>query len=212
MENTFQTSFIPKKPITPVKSIRRGPLGIFPVLATTILVVAVISSIGLFFYRSYLEKQKDNLSLSLANIKDSFKEEVIMDLELFDERVNASRDILSSHLVLSPLFSLLGELTIPSIQYTKFEHETNEKGFTVKISGISKDYKSIALQADVFNGDKGRYFKNVIFSNLVKTKTNDVTFDLGFTVDPSLLSYESNILIKQNSITDNSLLDNSISN
>lgn len=212
MENTFQTSFIPKKPITPIKSIRRGPLGIFPVLATTILVVTILASIGLFFYRTYLEKQKENLSASLASIKDSFKAEVIMDLELFDDRVNASKDILSSHLVLSPLFNLLGELTIPSIQYTKFEHETNEKGFIVKISGLSSDYKSIALQADVFNGDKGRYFKNVIFSNLVKNKNNEVTFDLGFIVDPSLLSYENDILLKQNSINDNSLLDNSISN
>ncbi len=72
---------------------------------------------------------------------------------------------------------------------------TDTSGFSVKLSGVAEDYKSIALQADVFNSDKGRSFKNVVFSNLARDKNGNVTFDLQFTVDPSLLSYEKDALL-----------------
>jgi hypothetical protein len=94
------------------------------------------------------------------------------------------------------MFKLLGDLTIPSIQYTKFSHDTTDKGFIVKMSGIATDYKSIALQADVFNSDQGRSFKNVVFSNLNKDKDGGINFDVEFVVDPSLLSYEKDVLLE----------------
>lgn len=214
MNNTFQTSFIPKKPIDPLNNKRHNPIGIFPVVATISVLVMVLSAIGLFFYKGYLIKQKDNFSVSLSKIKDSFEQDTIKDLELFDKRTSAAKDVLDSHIVLSPMFNLLGELTIPSIQYTEFKHQTTDKGFQVKISGISRDYRSIALQADVFNGAKGRYFKSVIFSNLVKNEDNYVTFSLEFNVDPSLLSYENSLLLNQSQTEDSSnpLLDNTATN
>lgn len=210
MENTFQTSFIPKKPIILMNNTRRSmPIGVFPILATLILVLTILCSIGLFFYKGYLNKQKESLSISLVSIKDSFEEGTIENLESFEKRINAAKDVLASHVVLTPLFNLLGETTIPSIQYTKFEHEIKENGFYVKIIGISRDYRSIALQADVFNGEKGRYFKNVIFSNLTKNIDNSITFNLEFNVDPSLLSYEKDILINTTEVDSNKLLNNS---
>ena len=49
------------------------------------------------------------------------------------------------------------------------------------------------LQADVFSTPKGRMLENVIFSNLTKDKSNNVTFNVEFDVDPDLLSYSKNI-------------------
>ncbi|MDD3662812.1 MAG: hypothetical protein PHT84_03025 [Candidatus Pacebacteria bacterium] len=212
MENTFQTSFIPKKPITSTEAPKRKPVSLFRVLSFVLLLIMILSSVGLFVYKSYLIKQKENLSVSLSKIKDSFEQETIKDLELFDKRTSVAKEVLDGHIILSPMFNLLGELTIPSIQYNKFEHKTNEKGFFVQISGVARDYKSIALQADVFNGTKGRYFKNVIFSNLMKDKNNQVTFNLEFNVDPSLLSYENDILMNQNTSNQNLLINGSANN
>ncbi len=152
---------------------------------------------GLFFYKSYLTGQKKVLSDSLQRARATFEQDTINELELFDKRVSASKQVLNNHIVLSPMFALLGNLTIPSIQYTKFDHETTDKGFFVNISGIATDYRSIALQADAFNGAKGRSFKNVVFSNLTKDKNNHIVFDLNFTVDPSLLSYEKDTALEQ---------------
>ena len=197
MENSFQTSFIPKKPIETNDRNTKKPVSIFSIASIIILVVVALASGGLFLYKGYLNSQKDNLSTSLTKIRDSFEKDTINELELFDKRSTAAKELLNSHIVLSPVFELLGSLTIPSIQYTKFDHETTDKGFIVKMSGLARDYKSIALQADVFNSAKGRYFKNVVFSNLLKDKNNYVSFDIEFTVDPSLLSYEKNISLEQ---------------
>lgn len=196
--NSFQTSFIPKKPIdTTISSVggekRHGnPL---VSISVAIIVITMIVLGGLYFYKNYLVTQKDNLSISLDKVKNSFDQDTINELELFDKRISASGVVLSKHLVLSPMFELLGNLTIPQVQYTKFTHESKDNNFMVKMSGVSPDYKTIAMQAEIFNSAKGRLFKNVVFSNLNKDKSNNVTFDVGFSVDPSLLSYEKNILI-----------------
>ena len=166
MDNSFQTSFIPKKPITSSGSkYVRPPTSIFTVLAFLVLILVGIASGGLYLYKNYLLNQKVSLSASLEKVRESFEKDTIDELELYDKRASASRKILGGHIVLSPMFTLLGNLTIPSIQYTAFDHQTDlQQGFTVKLSGVALDYRSIALQADVFNSAKGRLFKNVVFS------------------------------------------------
>ncbi len=196
MENSFQTSFIPKKPITAASVSHRHASNLFMIFSVLILIVMGVASGGLFFYKSYLVKEKSILSASLEKVRDSFEKDTIDELELYDKRVSSSKQVLDGHIVLSPLFTLLGELTIPGVQYTKFDHQTTEKGFFVKMSGIARDYRSIALQADVFNTAKGRSFKNVVFSNLTRNKNNYVSFDVDFIVDPSLVSYQKNILLE----------------
>ncbi|MFA5827715.1 MAG: hypothetical protein WC839_04485 [Candidatus Paceibacterota bacterium] len=196
MENSFQTSFIPKKPMTSNVS-EKEPRNFFSIITTFLLVVSILISVGLFVYKIYLTKQKETLSSSLAITRDSFEKDTIDELELFDKRTESAKQILSNHIVLSPMFALLGEITIPSIQYTNFEQKTDEKGFLVNIEGMARDYRSIALQADMFNSVKGRSFKNVLFSNLMKDKNNNISFNLKFNVELDLLSYEKNDLLEQ---------------
>jgi hypothetical protein len=198
MENSFQTSFIPKKPINSSSAnTRKQPTNFFTLIAVFILLGSIVLSGGLFLYKIYLNQQIDSYSASLVKSRDFFEKDTIDELELFDKRSKAVKQVLSTHIVLSPLFELIGNLTVPSVQYTKFTHNTTDKGFSVSMSGLARDYKSIALQADVFNTAKGRFFKNVIFSNLTKDKNNYVQFDIEFDVDPSLLSYENSILVEQ---------------
>ena len=195
MENSFQTSFIPKKPIIDNGlSVKRDKtMSISMVITVSLMFIMVGSTAGLFLYKNYLTNTKDQLSGSLAKMRDSFDENTIKELETYNKRSTVARDVLKGHVVLSPLFGLLNDLTISSIQYTKFMHNTENGIFSVKMSGIATDYKSIAEQADVFNSDKGKMLKNLIFSNLTKDKNNYVTFDLEFTVDPALLNYSNNI-------------------
>ncbi len=194
MENSFQTSFIPKKPITTAAvSTYKSPTSIVTVFFVFLLVGMGVVSGGLFFYKIYLQNQEKTLSDSLATSSVGFDKSTVDELQLFDKRVTVSKQVLSSHIVMSPMFALLGQLTIPSVQYTKFSQDSNDaNGFTVKLSGAAQDYKSIALQADAFNSDQGHSFKNVVFSNLNKDTNGSITFDVSFTVDPSLLSYEKN--------------------
>lgn len=202
MENSFQTSFIPKKPITTTtgSGYSRPPTSIFTVLSFLLLVMVGLASGGLFLYKNYLIKQESILSSSLERVKETFEKNTLDELELYDKRVSAAKSVLDKHIIFSPMFALLGTITIPSVQYTNFAQDSNSQGFSVKLSGTSSDYKSIALQADAFNSAKGRLFKNVVFSNINKTKNNNVTFDIEFLVDPTLLSYEKNILAEKTQI------------
>jgi len=197
MENSFQTSFIPKKPMA-TSTTGREPRNFLSLLSIFLLIVTILASGGVFLYKSYLEKQEESLSASLALTRDSFEKETIDELELFNNRTESAAKILANHIILSSMFTRLGEITIPSVQYTSFNQQTSNSGFTVTLKGIAKDYRSIALQSDAFNTVKGRSFKNVLFSDLTRDKNNNVGFSLKFEVDPALLSYEkSNIVSSQ---------------
>lgn len=195
MENSFQTSFIPKKLIT--SNIQdKEPKNFFSLITTFLLIISILISAGLYVYKLYLTKQEETLSASLSITRNSFEQDTIDELELFDKRTQSAKTILNNHIVLSPMFVLLGEITIPSIQYTSFTQETtSDQVFEVTIKGVAQDYRSIALQADVFNSAKGSSFKNVLFSDLSKDKDNNIDFNLKFDVDPNLLSYKKNSLL-----------------
>lgn len=193
MENSFQTSFIPKKPIISggIISERRLPTSLFTVLSIIILIVVITSAIGLFFYKKYLVTQIDSLSSSIIKSQSSFDQGTINELDLFDKRTKTANTILKGHIILSPIFQNISDLTIPTVQYTNFDQQTSGNKLNIKMSGIASDYRSVALQADVFNNAKNRSFKNVIFSNISKDKSNYITFNIEFDVDPSLISYEN---------------------
>jgi len=192
MENSFQTSFIPKKPVVYSTS-NKTPKSLLVIILTFLLIVSIIASVGLFLYKSYLLKQKESYSANLLAARDSFEKGTIDELALFDKRTKFAKEILDKHLVLSPIFVLLNEITIPSVQYTSFSHKNEKNNFTVEIEGVAKDYRSIALQANMFNSEKSHSFENVLFYNLNKNKNNNISFSLKFTVKPSLFSYQNSI-------------------
>jgi hypothetical protein len=198
MENSFQTSFIPKKPISNFNQVReRHPMGILSFLAILIVAGVMFSIGGLFLYKNLLTKQKVELSKSLEASRESFEQKTIDEIEYFSKKIDVSRNILANHYILSPFFDTLEKVTIPTIQFTKFNYQVKEKDFLIQMSGIARDYTSIALQSNEFNENTNRYFKNVVFSNLVlleepKTK-GYVSFDVSFLVDQSLLSFKNNI-------------------
>jgi hypothetical protein len=199
MENSFQTSFIPKKPM--VSSLEdKEPRSLVLWIATLLLIISVVASIILFVYKIYLTKQRESSSASLLLARDSFEKDTIDELELFDKRTEAAKQVLNKHVVFSPMFALLGDITIPSIQYTNFSEQTTDKGHIVNMEGLARDYRSIALQADMFNSVKGRSFSNVLFSNLMKDKNNNISFDLKFNIGPDILSFNKNVLSEQGSL------------
>lgn len=194
MENSFQTSFIPKKPIIVNDKPKKEPTSIFSVIAIIILVLSVLISGLLFGYKFYLNNQIVELSKQLLQAKDSFEGDTIEELNLFNERTKSAKDILNNHVAFSKVFEVLGKITIPEVQYTKFESQINDKGIlVVNVNGLASDYRSIAVQADVFSSSKGSAFKNVLFSNLSKNKDNTISFNLEFNVERSVYLYSKSL-------------------
>ncbi len=194
MDNSFQTSFIPKKEISSTGA-SKEPRSLFTMIALFLFIVTLLASGGIYLYKTYLIKQESSLSSSLSKTRDTFEKDTLEELELFNKRSEAATKILAGHIVLTPLFSRLSEITIPSVQYRTFEYQSGTNAHAVSIKGIAKDYRSIAQQSDAFNTTKGRSFKNVLFSDLTRDKNNYISFNLSFEIEPELLSYEKNLMI-----------------
>ena len=189
MEPTVQTSFIPRKPLTEEHVTRERPVGIFTFVGTVLFLASIVAAGGMYFYKANLTKSYADKSAQLEAVKNTFEPGLIQDLQSLDRRLDASSDILSNHIALSPIFDELSRLTLRSVRYTKFSYEiAKDTGvIKVKMSGQSSDYNSIALQAQAFN--KSKSMKNIVFLNLTLDDHGKPSFDLEFTVDPAFVKY-----------------------
>ncbi|MFA5933820.1 MAG: hypothetical protein WC795_01165 [Candidatus Paceibacterota bacterium] len=190
MDKDFQTSFIPKKPLAEERVVRERPVNIFSFFATVIFFASLVSGAGVYFYKIVLTRQVAEMNTSLERAKEAFEPGLILDLQNLDKRLNSSKEILANHLVLSPLFKTLQDLTLKSVRFTKFDYSAlSEQGISIKLSGQARSYTSVALQSDALA--KNKYIKDPVFSNLNLDDRGNVTFDLSFMVDPSFLRYQS---------------------
>lgn len=191
METNFQTSFIPKKPMVPERTVRSRPLGLLTILSLLVFFTVLIATGALYFYKETLAKSIANMENDLRKAETRFEPEAISKFELLNRRLNAGKTALDRHVAISPIFKALEEVTMKSVRYNKFSYSLEGNANTkmiVKLDGIASDYRSIALQSDLYSQSK--YFKNPIFSNLSLDNKGSVNFDLEFTVDPVFVDYK----------------------
>lgn len=201
MDQNFQTSFIPKKPIVKERVSNSQPVSILMVASIFILFTVLIASGGLYFYKGILSKNIADMQNTLALAKNRFELSKISELQVLDKRLNAATEILSKHVAISPIFTILEKITMKTVRYTKFGYSFgNDKNVTVniKMSGIARGYRDVALQSDLFtsNTEANKNFINPIFSNLTLDASGNVLFELEFSVDPLFVNYKNTLLIQ----------------
>lgn len=197
MEQNFQTSFIPKKPMMEERV--KTPRTVNPLTVVTLFLffAVLISSGGLFLYKDALAKNITKLENNLNLAKSRFEPSKITQLQVLNKRLDASNDILSKHIAISPIFELLQETTIKTIRYTNFSYsvDTENSGkILISMSGQSvgygsnSGYRGIALQSDILTANKN--IIDPVFSNLSLDEKGHVLFDLEFSVDPDFVHYK----------------------
>jgi hypothetical protein len=132
-----------------------------------------------------------DMKQSLITAKNSFEPSKIAELQLLDKRLNASTEVLNNHIVVTPVFSELQNVTMHSVRFTKFSYDlgaTSNANVNIQMSGIAVGYRSVALQSDIFGQDKN--FINPVFSNLTLDDKGNVLFDLDFSVSPKFVNYK----------------------
>lgn len=196
MEPTqFQTSFIPKKPMQETREPTTRRVNVF-LFAANIIFIASIAAAG-FVYLT-----KGSLTRSIAAMRDdletaeqAFESDFIADLQNLDKRINTAEIILQNHISVSPILEALQELTLTSVQFTKFSHVITGSGagsvIVVSMSGKTDEYESLALQSDALT--KNKYITNPVFSNLNLDERGNVLFDLTFSVDPTFVLFGESI-------------------
>jgi hypothetical protein len=191
MEQNFQTSFIPKKPIVKKRVSSSRPVGLLTVLSIFIFFTVLLASAGLYFYKGVVEKNINAMENNLNIAKNRFEPSKIAELELLGKRLKASNDILSGHVAVTPIFEVLQLITMKTVRYLDFDYNFDSKegsNVVVKMNGMADGYRSVALQSDLFA--KNKNLIEPIFSNLTLDDDGNVLFDLEFSVDPTFVNYK----------------------
>ncbi|MFN4181233.1 MAG: hypothetical protein ACK4FA_00850 [Candidatus Paceibacteria bacterium] len=192
MEQNFQTSFIPKKPVVPERTETSRPIGLLMVFSILILLSVLVAYGGLYFYKTSLTQSITSKQKALDLAKNRFEPGRLAELKTLDRRIRAANLVLDSHVAVSPIFEILQNTTMKTIRYTSFAYELRENGVVfVKLTGEANGYRSIALQSDILSNNTN--LLDPVFSNLALDARGNVLFDLSFGVNKSLVSYKENL-------------------
>lgn len=199
MDQNFQTSFIPKKPMIKETSVSPRPVSIFLVISLFVLITVLVITGGLFFYKGVVAKSITDAETNLNLAKARFEPSKITELQLLDKRLRAANEVLNNHITITPVFAALEQITMKTIRFTKFSYDLNADASStleIKMSGQAIDYRSIALQSDLFTTNKN--LLNPVFSNLTLDNNGNVLFDLNFSVNPAFVNYKQTLLTQAN--------------
>jgi len=187
MEQNFQTSFIPKKPMIEERTVASRPISFLTVVSVVIFFTVIIATGALYFYDKVLAKNITKMENDLNLAKNRFEPSKIIQLQVLDKRLRASSEILSKHIAISPIFEALQSITLKTVSYTKFSYDFDDSK-NAKIKGVAVGYRSVAFQSDLFA--KNKYLIDPVFSNLLLDDKGNVLFDLEFSVDPTFVDYK----------------------
>lgn len=192
MDKEFQTTFIPKKPLAEQKvknkQVVKRPLGIFAMVATIIFVATIAIGVGLYFYEGFIEQQIKVSQDSLERAEKAFEPSLIVELQKLNTRLEVADGLLSRHIAVSPIFRILENTTLKSVQYNTFDYglEPNASG-RIALTGLARRYQTIAEQSLLF-GDN-RFITDHIFSDFTLNNEGRVSFNLNLTISPELLYF-----------------------
>lgn len=187
MSPNFQSSFIPKEPITE-EVFKKKKAGFIGVLAVSLFISSIVIAVGMYIYEGIVEDDIKNLELQLAEAEKSIDKQAINEISQFSKKLTLAKSIVAKHQVVSKFLDTLASSTVSSIQFTDFSYGALKEGqLAVSLKGKAASYASIALQEEVFLREKN--FKTVTFANLTLADRGLVSFDLNILIDPQIVSY-----------------------
>ncbi len=198
MDPKFQTSFIPKKPMT--ETTYRSSAGISLFLLLSIIIFLV--TLGVSGY-VYLEKQslvKNIISEQdlIKQNKGSFDSDTIESIVTLDSRIVTANQILANHVAVSPIFNFLSQRTLKNVRFKNFNFTNNIKsqsgsnGIGISMSGTAQSWETLASQADEFGKpDWRKIIHEPKISSFSLNPDGSVSFIFSALIDPQFISYEN---------------------
>ncbi|MCX6703116.1 MAG: hypothetical protein NTV02_00280 [Candidatus Zambryskibacteria bacterium] len=195
MEPKFQTSFIPKSPIASANSAsfaKTNSFSIVGTIGTVFFILALLVSGLVFGYGYYLKTQLNTAKQALVEARGAFDSPENKKIILASNQIKSIQMLLDSHTVVSPLFKLLEEQTLPTVRLTSFEFSRGSKAsVSVSIDVEAQSYASLAQQLKIFSELK--YLKNVTFDGIDLLDSGAVETVFTADVDAEFLVYSKKL-------------------
>ena len=187
MSPNFQSSFIPKEPVTE-EVFKKKKAGVVGVLVVSLFISSIIISVAMYVYKGIVKNDIKNLEIQLGEEEKNVDKKTIDEMSQFSRKLSIANDIVNKHQVISKFLETLSSSTVSSIQYTSFNYSNMDDGrLLINIQGKATGYASIAQQEDIFSQNK--YFESTTFSDLTLADKGTVSFSLVILVDPQIATY-----------------------
>lgn len=191
VETKFQTSFIPKQPVTGgATRTKTTSGGVLFLLSFLLLVASIAGAIGVFVWNKTVLANIAKGQEQLAIHKNSFDPNSIRTFTDLANRIGVANTLLKSHVAVSEIFPRLQDNTLRTVRFNNFSYTNSGNGkILISMSGEAQDYESMALQAQQFTKPELlNSFKGPIFSNFSKAK-DSVVFTFSSGIDPYVIDY-----------------------
>ncbi len=190
METKFQTSFIPKQPVTDTELHRGSGASLLFLFSFILFMVSLASAGGVFIYGTILDKNIKEGDKQLTLNKNAFDPTTIKELTRLNDRINSANTLLKQHKGVSSLFQVLSQTTLKNVRFTDFTYTAAEDKINLTMKGQALNYETIALQAKAFTDSSLRnVFRSPIFSDLTLDSQGNVSFSFSTGIDPFLVDY-----------------------
>ncbi len=184
---TIPTSFVPRSASMIAR--QPGPGGsMYGLSAYIILGIVFALALGTFAYDRVLAGIEASRAEALATAEKTIDLATIEGFVELRNRLNSGTVLLSNHVAFSRFFALLETVLPTSVRLTSLRLSFDAtKQVKLDGTGVAKSFNALAAVSTAFGSD-GR-IKEAIFSNLVVTKDNTVSFVLSATLDPKVVAF-----------------------
>lgn len=190
METKFQTSFIPKQPVTDTELHGGSSASLFFLFSFILFMASLASAGAVFIYGSIVSKNIKEGDKQLTLNKNAFDPNTIKELTRLNNRINAANTLLKSHKGVSTLFQVLSQTTLKNVRFTDFNYTAADDKISLTMRGQAFNYETIALQAKAFTDPTLKnVFRSPIFSDLTLDSQGNVSFSFNTGIDPFLVDY-----------------------
>lgn len=187
MASGFQSSFIPKDPISP-EVFKKKKTGLLGILAVSIFISSVIVAVGAVFYKDIVRKDIISLQTELALAEENIDRESVQRMIDFSQKLNIVKSIVARHQAVSGFLESLASSTASAVSFTDFSYSAlTPNSLVVSMKGVTNSYSAVAFQEGIFKNNKD--WKSVSFSNLALGEKGAVTFDVSVLINPQVVAY-----------------------
>lgn len=196
MDAKFQSSFIPKQPITDNGRVSSEHISILYLISLIIFIITLGAGVASYFGKIYFEKNLQELNNNLVQAQNSFELSTISDLQRASAKIETAKYLLDKHFSFSRFFDFLSKVTYVNVTLSNFSYTLANGVPTVSMHGQASSFNSIILQADLFQ--KTKQFTNTVVSGFALDADGNVSFNMTASVDPSLVLYKNYVSSNEN--------------